>query len=707
MLGHDDFCQGEKVEEALWSEHDQVSFPLNGASGSPNNSSSASGSSEDAAETNTSCWKMDMISPMTSRPHFRSRSYDNLKETTSQHDNHDENDDPEIYPMRRVRSRSLGSAAERQLHHDQHLRYDLTKQAQRKSPQSTFYSCLPISTDGDWQNLWITNQPSDRILATPRLAPSSPGTPTILLRRDRELHDNDDHPLNNNLTPNQSPRRFKKLSSRRSEGRKRKSSRRNNNNETSDEASPFWISCLYGSINATIVLPVIMSFASIIYREQDFAPYMPLLIKLTTISGVVHQLCFSSFSSLPFAVGQVQDAGLIFLSSMATYIVRHCNEKGHNDEVMLATTTICLSLGTAFLGLGLLVIGQCGLAQHVQMLPTSVVGGYLAFIGWFCGMAGIGLMAGESTVSFQQITQKGTWHFVVPGVFGGIFIYGMVRWLRHMAVLPTSILALLLLFYVVLVCTGASIDDVTDQGWIRSMDEQPHWTQTWDYLRFDLVDWDVLPHLVVTEVSMIFVVAMSSSLDVAAIELELRRPLNYNGELQMVGLSNLVSGLTGGYTGSYIFSQSIFSLRAGIRSRAAGYVLAGVQTMFFLVPFPIMAYIPNFFFGSLLSMICVDLMYEWLWDVRHKVTPVEYLICLGTFASIQVLGVEFGILLGLVVYLICQKIGLRLGAPRNMTTAIEETEEVETAELLGTPTPESEGSRNVDDNQATGYGAIK
>ena len=79
---------------------------------------------------------------------------------------------------------------------------------------------------------------------------------------------------------------------------------------------------------------------------------MPVLIKLTLVSGVVHQICFSTLSSLKFAVGSVQDAGLIFLSAMATDMVNFCQSRGYDDETILATVTISLGIGAAILGLG-------------------------------------------------------------------------------------------------------------------------------------------------------------------------------------------------------------------------------------------------------------------------------------------------------------------------------------------------------------------
>ena len=74
---------------------------------------------------------------------------------------------------------------------------------------------------------------------------------------------------------------------------------------------------IYGCVNGVMVIPVMISFTSIIFRNQAFEAIMPSLVKLVLFSSMLHQLSFTFSSSLPFAVGQVQDAGLIFLSAMA------------------------------------------------------------------------------------------------------------------------------------------------------------------------------------------------------------------------------------------------------------------------------------------------------------------------------------------------------------------------------------------------------
>ena len=434
--------------------------------------------------------------------------------------------------------------------------------------------------------------------------------------------------------------------------------------EFSTQSNHPLVSLLYGLVNISVVLPVIMSFGSIIYHDDFFRPYLSVLMKLTVISGAVHQLTFSTTSSLPFAVGQVQDAGLIFLSAMARDIVEQCKGMGVDDEAILATTTIGLSLFTAVLGGALILIGRFKLASYCQLLPSSVVGGYLAYIGFFCGQAGLALMASVDVTGLSQwykFCDRDALILLTPGVVGGCVIYFSVRTLRHMAVLPTTIAMLMVVFYLILFVTGTSVEEATRLGWINQTVDSPSWYHTWDFLQFDKVVWRVLPSQTFTIIAMISVVALSSSLDIAAIEIEMKRPLDYNHELKTVGLSNIMSGLTGGYTGSYIFSQTIFSLRMGIRSRLMGYIVAAISLVTVVLPFNVLAFIPNFFFGSLLMMICLDLMFEWLIDIRVKVTPVEYIVVIMTFCFLQVLGVEFGIFAGVSFYIVVDKLGYDVG----------------------------------------------
>lgn len=82
--------------------------------------------------------------------------------------------------------------------------------------------------------------------------------------------------------------------------------------------------------------------------------------------------------------------------------------------------------------------------------------------------------------------------------------------------------------------------------------------------------------------------------------------------MQTVGIANLSSGLLGGYTGSYIFSQTIFTMRRGVQSRLCGYTVAILELIVIMLPVSITSYVPKLFFGSLLVFIAVDLMYEWL-----------------------------------------------------------------------------------------------
>lgn len=129
---------------------------------------------------------------------------------------------------------------------------------------------------------------------------------------------------------------------------------------------------VYAIVNVIISVPGLYGYAAVIFNHEVFAPHMNALSKLVIFSSLMHQLSFTAFSSLnTFAIGTVQDAGLIFLSSMSNRIAETILDRdGGTEQQVVSTVLVLLSLGTATLGLVLIAMGHFRLAE---LVPTMVV----------------------------------------------------------------------------------------------------------------------------------------------------------------------------------------------------------------------------------------------------------------------------------------------------------------------------------------------
>jgi len=403
-------------------------------------------------------------------------------------------------------------------------------------------------------------------------------------------------------------------------------------------------------------VPVLYGYAQIVFSHDLFQPYMPMLAKLFILSSVVHQATFSLVSSLPYAVGQIQDAGLIFLSKIATSVVFLLHDKP--AEVVVSTTLVTLGLCTALLGMTLMGLGHYKLARLVSYLPLPVIGGQIVFIAAFCFRAGVALSVGHDLDSLQAWSDLYDPHSVVlvlPGILAGVGLSAVARSFKHFLALPLAMVCVPLVFYGVLYLGGETMDGARDFGWLGPSNVPASWQsslalyQVWPLSSLGGIEWWVLPYQLPTLLGMIFVVSFSSCLDIVAIEMDGGRPLNKNHELSTVGLSNLIAGVCGGFTGSYIFSQTIFTFRTQTRSRLCGLVLIVAELAVFLSPIDLMTYIPLYFFAATLHFITFELMIEWLVEARRRMTRKEYLVLWVTFIGNVSLGIIPGFALGIVL----------------------------------------------------------
>ncbi len=70
---------------------------------------------------------------------------------------------------------------------------------------------------------------------------------------------------------------------------------------------------VYALVNSIMCVPCLYGYASVVYSHDIYQSHINALSKLLILSSMVHQFCFSIFSTLPFAIGTVQDAGEFIL----------------------------------------------------------------------------------------------------------------------------------------------------------------------------------------------------------------------------------------------------------------------------------------------------------------------------------------------------------------------------------------------------------
>jgi sulfate permease, SulP family len=192
-------------------------------------------------------------------------------------------------------------------------------------------------------------------------------------------------------------------------------------------------------------------------------------------------------------------------------------------------------------------------------------------VGLFCLASGLSLASG------QPLTGISTWVNLLrgpvvlrlaPAIVMAATLSMVQKRVRTPLALPLLLLVAPLFFYAVLFVGGWSLEDARAGGWVTEPQQGagPHWRPWHVWKLYNITSfppqniyWAALPRQIGKLFGLYVAVAFGSSMDVAAIQTEAPKDLEFNRELVTVGVSNIVAGCFGvGLTGSYIFSQVSF-----------------------------------------------------------------------------------------------------------------------------------------------------
>jgi SulP family sulfate permease len=269
---------------------------------------------------------------------------------------------------------------------------------------------------------------------------------------------------------------------------------------------------------------------------------MPLLVKLYFFSSGVHQVMFLALSTLPFAIGQIQDVGLIFLAGMVRNLMKWAEEDGWTEEELIATALWQCAVSTCMVGLCIVLVGRLQLGTYVQMLPLPVVAGYLAYIGYFCLAAGLAsttdLELTDPLSLIRLLDPKLAWKLGLLVLMTSVLL--VVRFkvdtIRGIPTMPLVLAMIPAIFFAALWWFNISPEDCRATGWLPPPVPASHGPAIIHYFDPSKVKWDSMAAQWSGFVGLAIVVFFGSALDVAAIQAEMgSQQLDFDAELNTIG----------------------------------------------------------------------------------------------------------------------------------------------------------------------------
>lgn len=410
---------------------------------------------------------------------------------------------------------------------------------------------------------------------------------------------------------------------------------------------------LFSSITVGVVIFLIAlligtSFSAFIFHGR-LAPFVGSGIVVFLVSSIVLNLSCAVFSSDKGVVPSPQDTPVVILGAMTANLVSLAGP-AMSDTALFASVVATIVLASLVSGLCFFFIGVLRISNLVRYIPYPVIGGVLAGVGWLLLQGATTVLVGEeasllSPINLLSSEQLFLW---LPVLIPALALVVYLRRSNNVFVLPIVIIAVLLVFFL-----GQALGLLPEQArLVPEADSLASASDSTLHLLNSALWSQVDISLVLSQAGGIAVVTVFSTLNLLAyssgIELIVGRELDFNRELTVAGIANLLSGLLGGgLVGYATVAYSTLTHRAGGNGRVVNLVVAFLLILVLLLGTSIITIFPRPILGGVLMFLGLTLLVEWLYDSRRHMPLHDYFIVGMMMLVIAALGLLWGIACGI------------------------------------------------------------
>jgi SulP family sulfate permease len=400
-----------------------------------------------------------------------------------------------------------------------------------------------------------------------------------------------------------------------------------------------------GVIVGVIEVVIATSFAALVFAGP-LAEHIPRGIGLMLVAATLMLLTVSVLTSIPGAIGSLQDGPAAIAALMAAGIAARVGggERGY-DTVVAALCVSSLAAGAFFFALG-----RFGLGNLIRYVPHTVVGGFLAGTGWLLVKGGAGVLTGVSLTiadasTYLRPSVAAKWG---AGLAFAVALTLILRRTSSLLALPAAIGGAIALFYVALLVSGEGIAGAETGGWLMGPFPDVGLLRFDTPAAFGAADWTAILAGVPDIATLCLVAVLSLLLNASGIELAMGTDADLNRELRAAGVGNVFGGAAGGSAGYHALSMTVLAVNLRARNRSVGVVAAAICALVLLFGASPLGLFPRPVMGGLLVFLGLGFMIEWLVEARSRLQPAEYLVVVGIVLMVASVGFLEGVTVGLV-----------------------------------------------------------
>lgn len=369
-------------------------------------------------------------------------------------------------------------------------------------------------------------------------------------------------------------------------------------------------------------------------------------VGLILLSSLVLVLAMALFSSHPASIGQVRKPSVAILATAIAGITSAMADAPVETKILTAFAVLAVS--GLVTGILFWFFGAFRFGRLIRFLPYSVIAGFLAGSGALM-VQGAGMMVlGEGGIAGlvqpQGLPVAG--NLIVALLFAAILLLSLDRF-SHPATGPIVMLLGGLLFYSLIASLGIPVEQARLLHWLPAMPTAQGLNLPSPLETLSGADWLAVAQTLPAIASVVLLSMIGLLLNTSGLEVATRREIDADREMRTAGLANIAVGLLGGPPGFSSLSMTMLANRMGARTRLVGLATAAVLVVMLPFASQLAGIMPIFIAAGLMMTLGFELLRDWLWKARRKLSVSEWLTVLAIPLGMVCFGFLCGMGLGL------------------------------------------------------------